>query len=132
MAAYGGFAPAVAAQATDAAQLDFRALRWLLVPPPWHSGRVVLIGDAVHTTTPQLAFGAGLAIEDAVVLSELVADGHEGPGLGQALAARRFERARIVVENSLQLSRWEQQGGPPHPEAPALTGAAMQALAQPI
>jgi 2-polyprenyl-6-methoxyphenol hydroxylase-like FAD-dependent oxidoreductase len=132
MAAYGRFAPAVAAQATAASQVDFRALHWLLVPPPWHAGRVVLIGDAVHTTTPHLAFGAGLAIEDAVVLSELVADGLEGCELGERLAARRFERARVVVENSLQLSRWEQQGGPPHPDAPKLTGAAFAKLAEPI
>jgi 2-polyprenyl-6-methoxyphenol hydroxylase-like FAD-dependent oxidoreductase len=132
MAAYGGFAPAVAEQATDASQIDFRALHWLLVPPPWHAGRVVLIGDAVHTTTPHLAFGAGLAIEDAVVLSELVAAGLEGAQLGERFAARRFERARLVVDNSLQLSRWEQQGGPPHPDAPKLTGAAFAKLAEPI
>jgi 2-polyprenyl-6-methoxyphenol hydroxylase-like FAD-dependent oxidoreductase len=132
MAAYGGFAPAVAEQATDAAQIDFRALQWLLVEPPWHAGRVVLIGDAVHTTTPHLAFGAGLAIEDAVVLGELVAAGLEADELGARFAARRFERARIVVEGSLQLSRWEQAGGPPHPDAPKLTGAAFAELAKPI
>jgi 2-polyprenyl-6-methoxyphenol hydroxylase-like FAD-dependent oxidoreductase len=132
MSAYGGFAPAVAAQATTPEQIDFRALQWLLVEPPWHAGRVVLIGDAVHTTTPHLAFGAGLAIEDAVVLGELVGEGLEGDALGERFAARRFERARIVVESSLQLSRWEQQGGPPHPDAPKLTGAAFAELAKPI
>jgi 2-polyprenyl-6-methoxyphenol hydroxylase-like FAD-dependent oxidoreductase len=132
MAAYGGFAPAVAEQATDATQLDFRALRWLLVPPPWHAGRVVLIGDAVHTTTPHMAFGAGLAIEDAVVLGELVRDGVPPEDLGAQLAARRFERCRVVVEGSLQLSKWEQQPGPPNPEAPQLIGTAMAKLAEPI
>jgi 2-polyprenyl-6-methoxyphenol hydroxylase-like FAD-dependent oxidoreductase len=132
MAAYGGFAPAVAEQATDPAQLDFRALHWLLVPPPWHAGRVLLIGDAVHTTTPHLAFGAGLAIEDAVVLTELVRDGIDVPELPERFAARRFERARIVVENSLQLSRWEQEGGPPHPRAPELTAQAFAKLAEPV
>jgi 2-polyprenyl-6-methoxyphenol hydroxylase-like FAD-dependent oxidoreductase len=132
MAAYGGFAPAVAEQASDASQLDFRALHWLLVEPPWHAGRVLLVGDAVHTATPHLAFGAGLAIEDAVVLAELVGDGLEGPELAERFTARRFERARIVVENSLQLSRWEQRGGPPHPDGPRLTGEAMLKLAEPL
>jgi 2-polyprenyl-6-methoxyphenol hydroxylase-like FAD-dependent oxidoreductase len=132
MASYGGHAPEVAAQATDPAQLDFRALKWLLVEPPWHSGRVVLIGDAVHTTTPQLAFGAGLAIEDAVVLKELVLAGVPAAELGQQLARRRYERAAVVVNNSLQLSRWEQQGGPPNPEAPKLTAASFAKLAEPI
>lgn len=132
MAAYGGFAPAVAEQATDPDQLDFRALHWLLVPPPWHSGRTLLTGDAAHTTTPHMAFGAGIAIEDAVVLGELVRQGMEGPELGDRLVARRFERCRLVVEGSLQLSRWEQEPGPPNPRAPELIGAAMAKLAEPI
>lgn len=132
MASYGGFAPAVAEQATDPDQLDFRALHWLLVPPPWHRGRVVLIGDAVHTTTPHMAFGAGIAIEDAVVLGELVRDGTPPTEIGERLVARRFERCRLVVEGSLQLSRWEQEGGPPNPKAPELIGAAMAKLAEPI
>ncbi len=132
MGAYGGFAPAVAAQATDPGQLDYRALHWLLVPPPWHSGRVILIGDAVHTTTPHMAFGAGLAIEDAVVLGELVAQDVAPAEIGEHLAARRYERCRVVVEGSLQLSRWEQDPGPPNPGAPALIGQAMARLAGPI
>jgi 2-polyprenyl-6-methoxyphenol hydroxylase-like FAD-dependent oxidoreductase len=132
MSAYGGFAPAVAEQATDPEQLDFRALHWLLVPPPWHRGRVVLIGDAVHTTTPHMAFGAGIAIEDAVVLGELVRDGVPPVEIGERLVARRLDRCRLVVEGSLQLSRWEQEGGPPNPKAPELIGAAMAKLAEPI
>jgi 2-polyprenyl-6-methoxyphenol hydroxylase-like FAD-dependent oxidoreductase len=132
MAAYGGFAPAVAEQATEPDQLDFRALHWLFVPPPWHRDHVVLIGDAVHTTTPHMAFGAGIAIEDAVVLGELVRDGVPPPQVGERLAERRSERCRLVVEGSLQLSRWEQEGGPPNPKAPELIGAAMAKLAEPI
>jgi len=132
MSAYGGFAPAVAEQATSPEQLDFRALHWLLVAPPWHRGRVVLIGDAVHTTTPHMAFGAGIAIEDAVVLGELVREGVPPTELGQRLVERRFERCRLVVEGSLQLSRWEQEGGPPNPKAPELIGGAMAKLAEPI
>ena len=132
MGVYGGFAPAVAAQATSSEQLDFRALHTVLVPPPWHAGTVVLIGDAVHTTTPHLAYGAGLAIEDAVVLGELIGSGVTAPDLGRRLIERRFERCRIVVENSLQLSRWEQQGGPPHPEAPKLSAATFAKLAEPF
>jgi len=120
LAAYGGFVPEIAEQVTDHREVDFRALHWLLVPPPWHAGRVVLLGDAVHATTPHMAWGAGLAIEDAVVLGELVAGGTPPEELGELLVARRFERSRIVVEGSLQLSRWEQEQGPPRPEAARL------------
>jgi naringenin degradation protein FdeE len=57
----------------------------MLVPPPWHAGRVVLIGDAVHAPPPTLAAGAAIALEDAVVLGELLADA-SGDGVEAALA----------------------------------------------
>jgi 2-polyprenyl-6-methoxyphenol hydroxylase-like FAD-dependent oxidoreductase len=40
----------------------------------WTRGPVVLIGDAAHAIVPMLAQGAALAIEDAVLLAEAVAD----------------------------------------------------------
>jgi 2-polyprenyl-6-methoxyphenol hydroxylase-like FAD-dependent oxidoreductase len=129
---FGGHAPEIAAQFTDDAQLDLRALQWLIVPPPWHAGRTLLVGDAVHTTTPHLAYGAGLALEDAVVLGELAGSGIPFEALAAELAARRFDRSRLVVESSLQLSRWEQEPGPPNPAAGALVGRTMAALAAPI
>jgi len=129
---FGGHAPEVAAQLTDDAQIDFRALQWLIVPPPWSSGRTLLIGDAVHTTTPHMAYGAGLALEDAVVLGELAGQGLGFDELATSFSARRFERARLVVENSLQLSRWEQQAGPPNPAAAELVGATMATLSAPV
>ena len=95
-------APAVAAQLREPDRVAFlRALQTLLLPPPWHSGRVVLVGDAAHATSPQaLAFGIGLAIEDAVVLADLL---RSEPELSDALGTfteRRFPRCRLVVENS--------------------------------
>ena len=39
-------------------QVVFRPLEGLLMPRPWSKGRVVLIGDTVHATTPHLASGA--------------------------------------------------------------------------
>jgi 2-polyprenyl-6-methoxyphenol hydroxylase-like FAD-dependent oxidoreductase len=132
MGRFGGYAPAVAEQLTDVSQVDFRALHWLIVPPPWHAGRVLLVGDAAHTTTPHIAYGAGLALEDAVVLGELAATGMPFAQLAPALTARRFARARLVVETSLQLSRWEQESGPPNPAAGRLIGETMASLAAPI
>jgi 2-polyprenyl-6-methoxyphenol hydroxylase-like FAD-dependent oxidoreductase len=40
--------------------------------PNWVNGRVVLIGDAAHSSSPSMAEGAGMAIEDALVLAELI------------------------------------------------------------
>ncbi len=52
----------------------YRPMDNLLLPLPWHRGRVVLIGDAAHATTPHLASGAGIGIEDAIVLAEELAE----------------------------------------------------------
>ena len=43
------------------------------LPAPWNRGRVVLIGDAAHACPPTIAQGAAQALEDAVVLAELLA-----------------------------------------------------------
>ena len=74
----------------DPAKVDYRPMNSFLLPPPWHRGRVVVIGDAAHTTTPHLATGAGIAIEDAVVLAELLAT-----ELSAAGAARPVHGAAI-------------------------------------
>lgn len=46
-----------------------------VVQAPWVRGRVVLIGDAAHAMSPNMAEGAGMALEDALVLAETVANG---------------------------------------------------------
>ncbi len=39
---------------------------------PWNSGRVLLRGDAAHACSPNMAQRGSLAIEDAVVLAEVL------------------------------------------------------------
>ncbi len=53
----------------------------------WSQGRVVLVGDAAHATAPVWAQGAAMAVEDALVLAELLAtqSGLE-PGRGRVRA----------------------------------------------
>jgi 2-polyprenyl-6-methoxyphenol hydroxylase-like FAD-dependent oxidoreductase len=124
-------------QVTDPRGVIYRPLETLLVPAPWFKGRVVLIGDAAHASIPQLGSGAALAIEDAVVLAELLA-GHTP--LDQALAqfmARRFERCKTVVDVSNTLAEWEQLEwkGLPLPEGAnmgALMGTTLMGLTAPI
>ena len=69
---------------TDPAKVDYRPMNAFLLPPPWHRGRAMVIGDAAHTTTPHLATGAGIAIEDAVVLAELIASDASRPNCSSA------------------------------------------------
>jgi 2-polyprenyl-6-methoxyphenol hydroxylase-like FAD-dependent oxidoreductase len=112
-------------------QVVWRALEVLLVPDPWHRGRVVLIGDAAHTTTPHLASGAGIAIEDAIVLGEELTGNRALDAALDRFMDRRFDRCRMVVENSVQLGEWEKHT-PDDADPLALTSASWVRLAEPI
>jgi 2-polyprenyl-6-methoxyphenol hydroxylase-like FAD-dependent oxidoreductase len=94
-------------------QIVFRPLEGLLVQRPWASGRVVLIGDTVHATTPHLASGAGIAVEDSLVLSEILAAEADIDCALDRFEERRWERCRMVVENSVAIGQLEQQHGSP-------------------
>ena len=113
------------------AQIVYRPLESLLVQQPWHRGRVVLIGDTVHATTPHLASGACIGIEDALVLAEELA---QADSVEQALSrfgARRWERCRMVVENSGRLGEIEITGGDKAEHAQIMRET-LAALAAPI
>jgi 2-polyprenyl-6-methoxyphenol hydroxylase-like FAD-dependent oxidoreductase len=88
--------------------ISYRPFDVLLMPEPWFKGRVVLIGDAAHSVTPQLTSGGGMAIEDAVVLAEELA----APGAVQTALAefmrRRGERVKGIYETTFAISRNEQ------------------------
>lgn len=117
---------------TDPERIDRRPLHAILLPAPWHRGRVLVIGDAAHATTPHLAMGAGIAIEDAVVLGEVLGSHSD---LGSALdefVKRRFERCRLVVENSLRLGEWEKRPDDPDADPAGLSDASFAALAAPF
>jgi 2-polyprenyl-6-methoxyphenol hydroxylase-like FAD-dependent oxidoreductase len=118
-------------QIGEGSQIVFRPLEGLLLPRPWSQGRVVLIGDAVHATTPHLASGACIGIEDALVLAEEL-DRHAAAAAAfAAFEARRWERCRMVVQNSLRLGEIEIAGGDKDEHARIMRESLM-ALAQPI
>ena len=101
----------VRAQLGEESKIIYRPLEGLLLPRPWHKGRIVLIGDTVHATTPHMASGACIGIEDAIVLAEEL---ERCADVTLALAAfeeRRWERCRMVVENSGRLGEIEIAGG---------------------
>jgi 2-polyprenyl-6-methoxyphenol hydroxylase-like FAD-dependent oxidoreductase len=133
MEGFGGFVQQIRAtvRTSNAHSVNYRPLEVLLHPAPWYRGHVVLIGDAAHATTPHLASGAGMAIEDGIVLTEEIG---AQPELAQALerfVARRFERCRLVVENSVKLGQIEMNRGSPL-EHSRLMSEALAALRQPI
>lgn len=128
---YGGAIGTVRDLLEPTAQVIARPLEAFLLPGPWHSGRVVLIGDAAHPTTPQLASGAGMAIEDALVLADELSEADSLHEALEAMAVRRYERCRLVVENSLEIGRRERSGAPVEAQT-ELIERSLKVLAQPI
>lgn len=94
-------------QVTDPKLVNYRALETLKMPAPWYKNRVVILGDAAHTTIPQLGSGAALAIEDAVVLIEELQKEGEVEEVFERYMKRRYERCMMVVDVSETLGTWE-------------------------
>lgn len=111
----GGCAPGIRALAeaiTDDDGVVYRPLEGMMLHGPWHKGRVVLLGDAVHATTPHLGQGAGMAIEDGIVLAEELTRHTDPEAAFAAYRERRYERCRYIVEKSLEICMGQLGKGP--------------------
>jgi 2-polyprenyl-6-methoxyphenol hydroxylase-like FAD-dependent oxidoreductase len=107
LAPFGGIWRQLRESLGEGSRINYRPLEKLLLPAPWHRGHVVLIGDAAHATTPHLAYGCGLAVEDAIVLAEeLVRNDVLEAGLARFME-RRFARCEAVVDGSARLGELE-------------------------
>ena len=76
-----------------------------VVPPAWTARHVVLVGDAAHASSPNMAQGAAMAVEDVLVLAELLAAEQR---LDRALAGyeeRRKARVAWVQEQTHRRDR---------------------------
>ncbi|MGV7215677.1 FAD-dependent monooxygenase [Bradyrhizobium sp. UFLA05-112] len=65
--------------------------------PTWSRKRSLLIGDAAHATSPHAGQGASLALEDALRLGRLMAEGQEFSATFQNFEAERRPRAEKIV-----------------------------------
>jgi 2-polyprenyl-6-methoxyphenol hydroxylase-like FAD-dependent oxidoreductase len=131
LAEFSGPVAAIRDSITSESRIIYRPLFALLLPPPWHRGRTILMGDAAHSTTPHLASGAGMAAEDAVVLVEELERGGDVEQIFARFTERRFERCRVVVENSVRLGDIERTGGSPE-EHQRVMRESVSALLAPI
>lgn len=122
---------ALAEQIVDDQAVVYRPLEALLVEGPWHRGRVVLLGDAVHATTPHLGQGAGMAIEDSIVLADELKRHDDIESALSAYRERRFDRCAYIVRASLAICHGQIGRGPPVDNA-AATQAMFEQVAQPI
>jgi 2-polyprenyl-6-methoxyphenol hydroxylase-like FAD-dependent oxidoreductase len=130
VADFGGNVAWLRDQMTANTFINYRPLEGAIQPAPWNVGRIALLGDAAHATTPHLASGAGLAVEGALVLAEeLERPGRDVAAALAAYAARRYDRCRMVVETSLAVGNLQLAGAAPD-EVGGLIGQALHKLAE--
>jgi 2-polyprenyl-6-methoxyphenol hydroxylase-like FAD-dependent oxidoreductase len=122
---------ALADQISDDDAVVYKPLEWIMLEGPWHRGRVVLAGDAVHATTPHLGQGAGMAIEDSIVLAEELRQHGDTESAFAAYRARRIDRCRYIVDQSKAIS-FGQTGQGPRIDQSKMTHEMFDLTAQPI
>jgi 2-polyprenyl-6-methoxyphenol hydroxylase-like FAD-dependent oxidoreductase len=71
--------------------------------PTWYRGRVAIIGDAAHATSPHAGQGASLAIEDALVLARCLRNLGDAALAFPRFDALRRERVEKVVKFARQM-----------------------------
>ena len=76
-----------------------------VVPPAWTAGRVALVGDAAHASSPNMAQGAAMALEDTLALADALSKNNP---IERALAEyqqRRSSRLAWVQEQTRRRDR---------------------------
>lgn len=115
LAVFTGPVGEAVASVTDPASVVHTRISQVTVEDPWHVGRIVLAGDAAHASTPHLAQGAAMAVEDALVLADALRDEDTVPAALAAWEARRRPRALWVQALSRAVLKQE-TGTPTTPE----------------
>jgi 2-polyprenyl-6-methoxyphenol hydroxylase-like FAD-dependent oxidoreductase len=118
-------------QITDSGKVVYRPVESILVPAPWYNGRVVLIGDAAHATSPHVGQGAAMAMEDAIVLADELTGRQSVPEALEHFMERRFERCKLISDISRQIGRWEIENDP-DADFVGLTIKSVVATAEPV
>jgi FAD-dependent urate hydroxylase len=73
--------------------------------PSWHQGRISLLGDAAHAATPDMAQGACMAIEDAVVLARYLSQESDLAAALQHYETERMPRTTWIMDQSRFVGR---------------------------
>lgn len=71
----------------------------------WYQGRVCLIGDAAHATTPNMGQGGGQAVEDAWFLSQILKEEPQPENAFKRFQDKRRKKVDQVVRTSWQIGK---------------------------
>ncbi|WP_246726130.1 FAD-dependent monooxygenase [Rhizobium lusitanum] len=90
----GPLGPAISGLTPDV--ITHRAMLAEVAAKPYAAERLVLIGDAAHASSPSMAQGAGMALEDALILAESLSRPEASASVLAAFYARRKARLEWV------------------------------------
>lgn len=88
-------------------QVNYTPIEQVVVREPWYRGRIAIAGDAAHASSPHLAQGGAMAVEDAVTLAQALDENDDVDSALSAWYERRADRAYFVADMSLALLRQE-------------------------
>ena len=127
-AEFGGPARLFLDEVSPATEVLYTVVEEVAAPLPWHEGRVLLIGDSAHASTPFMGQGGAMAIEDAVVLGRMLEqDAPDVPELLRRFGERRYPMCKFVQDVSRQVG---EAGAVEDPESCKARNAAMREHAQ--
>ena len=84
-------------------QIICSAMEWM-ESEKWHSGRVVLVGDAAHASSPMMGQGGCMAMEDACTLADELRAAVTVESALASYVSRRKPRVRWVQQESMALA----------------------------
>ena len=103
---WGALPRRIAAAIEPTAPVVRRLVGSSLRQAPWYRATALCIGTAAHAVAPPFGHSAAQAVEDAVVLGELLAAGLERQALLQRFMARRGARVQRLHALTEQAARW--------------------------
>jgi 2-polyprenyl-6-methoxyphenol hydroxylase-like FAD-dependent oxidoreductase len=107
MAGFSGRLGELRDSITSDTSINYTPLEQVVVREPWFRGRIAIAGDAAHTSTPHMAQGAAMAVEDAVTLASALDEASSLPEALDTWYRRRRDRALFVADMSLALLKQE-------------------------
>ena len=104
---FSNFNPLVAQliKATPSDQIIEAELSDLEILKTWHKGKICLMGDAAHATTPNMGQGANQAIESAWVLADCLAKEADCKTAFEAYQNIRQAKAIQIIKTSWQIGQ---------------------------
>lgn len=102
---YDHLIPELLAQVTEPDKVVATPMEQVILPPPWHKGRVAVMGDAAHATCPFWAQGASMGIEDAALLMRFLTEGDDLDDVLGRWFERRYPRCMMVQKGSYETGK---------------------------